>query len=141
MQYFKVVQNKKVIDIGINFYLWSKKYRLYSCCDINKAQAAGGVIHEVMYHDDWLTNLPSDANNYCKAQIVLIEKEEFDELKELLEDGEPVIIEEKEEEVQTEKTDSITNIVDQYPHLMTIQEMREKIIELSNTVESLINKH
>ena len=125
MEYFKVIQNQSVVDVGSFFLHWNAKYHQYFYCDINDAQLVQGMITEKLYHGSWLKSPSDSKTEYEEAEIVMIEASEYDELKATLESGEEIPYSEPVVDILPETPEETDQPEEERP--MTIQEMRYRI--------------
>lgn len=134
MNYFKIISNNEVIGVGHAFLKWNTKRRAYYYCDMAEGQIAQNDLNETYYHDGWLKAIPDGAVSVNSAEIVLIGATEYDELYELLSDGEEVPVPD-EPEPPTHEPEPDPDVEPERP--MTVQEMREKIAEQESQIEML----
>ena len=127
MTYFKILKKGIVVDVGIYFLQWNTKWKQWIYCNTNNAQAVQNYAGSKVYRDNWMRTMPSDADEYEDAEVVMINATEFDALIELLKDGETVIAE--AEEIPEDGTKESLDIEDksELEHRMTVQEIREKL--------------
>lgn len=141
MTYCKMVRNDEIVDVGNLFMRWVSKNKTMAYCDINRAEFIRSALKEErIYRSEWLANPADDAPVYEIIQLIVIDETEYDELYALLSDGEIVMDEtvsetepeqdEPEREDEPEKTEKP----------MTVQEMREKIAELEETIAKIMQK-
>ena len=81
--YFKIIKNNTIIDVGDTFLFWLKKVNGLLVCQSNQAfylSTARGEIYETA----WLRTPPMGAPRFTSIEAVIIEKEEYEELKEKL---------------------------------------------------------
>lgn len=130
MRYYKIVQNGLVIGAGTMFLRWYPQQQRFMYCDIEEAELAQDVITETLYHADWLRTVPEGAyDNAPEAQVMMIDATEYDEIIALLDGGEEIPVgpePEPEPEPQPEPEPEPVE------RPMTVQEMREKIGELTS---------
>lgn len=125
MTYFKMAQNGEIVDVGISCLQIFRGRLLY--CGLNDAQVVQNYAQTKLYHDDWLRAVPAGVA-YEAAVITVIDEEEFEELKELIDDGETVPVPPEPEPEPTPEPEPEP----EPEHRMTVQEMREKILELTS---------
>lgn len=130
MNYFKVVEDGKVIDVGFTFLKWNEKRNRFFLCSIEEAQFAQGL-HDDVYHAYWFRKAPAAAGTYPEHDIVMINDVEFDELKALLDDGE--VIEEPDIPAPVQPEPVIPS--DEKP--MTVAEMRQTILAQQEQIDIL----
>lgn len=95
-----------------------------------------GVFSGKNYHDDWLRDPPDGDDSFDIASIVTIDDEEYDELYELLDDGENVPVPEPEPEPIPQPVPDEPDTEPDRP--MTIAEMREKIQRLEESLDIIM---
>ena len=132
MVYFKIIQNNQIVDVGDTFFRWDAKWHQLFTCDIEYAQFAKSK-KEIIYHEDWLRQCPETIFGVVEAKIVVIEKEEYDEILELLNDNNVVEIPVEEYPVEIEPDQNEAPIEKQ----KTITEMRETIKTQQEQIEML----
>ena len=131
MTYYKIIQNDQVIGVGFNFVKWDKRF-LY--CDIDEAQYVQDILTEKFYCTTWLREHDIAAPQVGKATVIVIDSTEYDELYEQLKEGDevpfvPPISPEPEPEPTPEPVPVETP--------MTIQQMRDKIMEQGQMIDML----
>lgn len=133
MKYYKIIQGGLVIGAGCTFLKWHPAKHRFFYCDADEAERVQDAITERVYHADWLLGSPPDAGPADEATVEMISAAEYDEIIALLADGETIQepeepeiepVPEPEPEPEPEKP-------------MTVQEMRSKIIEQQEEIESL----
>lgn len=91
MRYYKIIQDSNVIGVGCNFLRWLTRSHMFGYCEMEQAECVKDVVGEKLYHDGWLKNVPEIGEAMVlAATVVLIQQEEYDELYEMLMDGEVV---------------------------------------------------
>lgn len=132
--YFKIIKDNKIIDVGSTFVKWSKQYKCFYGCSGPQAQCIFSSINMKYYYDnDWLIQPPISSDLYTTAKIIDITEQEYDELLELLDNNEDINNQSYEEEQQSQPEEN------NQQHIMTINEMREKILEQENQIKILTN--
>lgn len=134
MTYFKIVKNNKVIDVGCVFLKWNNEKKKMYICDVDDAQFVQTYDESKIYKASWLNPAPKEAGSFKSAKVVVIDETEFNDLNELLGEGE--VVSEQVEEEQRQEPQKHDEIPEEKP--MTIAEMREKIIEQQKQIESLL---
>ena len=132
MIYFKVLQNKTVIDAGHSFLTWNERYHDFFYCETDSAQFVQSSRNEKIYRDAWLKPFPSEATGYELAEVVVIDETEYNDVVALLDEGEPVPQEEEPEEIVPEV---IPEEEEERP--MTISEMRQTILNQQEQIQML----
>ena len=136
MTYFKIIKNDNVVSVGTVFLKWnSKKNRMFAC-DVNEGQFVQTYDEEKIYTAYWLKQAPEDAPKYEEAEVVAIDKVEFDDLKELLTEGEEVPVEQEPEYTPTVHDNDEAE--EEKP--LTIAEMRLLIINQQKQIEDLLQR-
>ena len=90
MTYYKIIINSEVVSVNIVFVRWDDKHRCMMYCDIDDAQFVQKHDGTALYHANWLKSYPARAGQYEEAEVVVINKEEYDELLALIIDGDPI---------------------------------------------------
>ena len=135
MDYYKVIIDGNVIDVGTVFLKWNNaKHHMYMC-SLNEAQFVQGRDGNTAYRDEWLKSYEGIPSPFVPAKVVIIGAREFDELRALLEDGEdipekPIPVPEPEPEPDEEPAPE-----PETP--MTIAEMRQYIADMIEQVDML----
>lgn len=135
MTYFKVVQASKVISVGSAFLKWNtNKHRLF-ICNVDEGQFVQTFDEKYIFRDTWMKQPPAEAKEYPYANIIIIDKNEYDDLKPLFEEVDHIDIQEQEtvqliEPVQAPQTEQP----------MSISEMRETLIKQQEQIDSLMQK-
>ena len=90
LNYYKLINNSDFIGIATShdFRRYQKKHGIILACDENLAQYI--QIGECLYRDNWLCPVTTDKIQYTEAQIIAIEKEEYDLLLEATQKGEEI---------------------------------------------------
>ena len=135
MIFVKMIQDSHVVNVGCAFLKWSDEYDRLFVCDISQAQFAESYDEQYLYHDVWLRKVITDKVEYSEAEIVVIEKDEYDELLELLRSDEVIVVEPpKEEPVVVSETPP------EPESPMTISEMRETILNQQKQIDMLLER-
>lgn len=107
MTYYKIIQDNQVIDAGFVFLKWNERRHRLNLCDEGEAQFVQSYNQTKTYRDQWLKPIPECNVKYEMAQVVVINKSEYDEIRNLLDGDEqiPVLpdIPEEEKIVEPEK--------------------------------------
>jgi len=133
MTYYKIVKNKKVIDIGCTFLKW-KKNRLYVCSE-DEGQFIQSLNEKKVYRDVWMKEASDEFTDYEQAKIKAITETEFEDLRATIDDGEEIVEQEEvvipsvQEEVQPEEDKPLS-----------ISDMRKIILEQQRQIEMLMEK-
>ena len=137
MTYFKIIKKDKVINVGCVFLKWNENKNKMNICEVDDAQFVQTYDESAIYKAGWLNPAPKKAGKFETVQVVVIDETEFNDLLELLSEGEQISVEEEEhEEYQPRQTE--TEEPEEKP--LTIAEMREMIIEQQKQIEALIEK-
>lgn len=137
MIYYKIILHNEIIGVGNKFTYWNDKLQRYIYCDINKGVYIQNEIDYNFYYTDWLNPIPSGAPEATEVMAIMISAEEYDEIYEQLHDGEEV--------PYTPPSIQPTPVPDSEPTPepvpvetpMTIQQMRDKIIEQGQMIDML----
>ncbi len=91
MRYYKIIQDGNIVGAGCNFMRWFPRTGRMAYCEMEQAQAVRDVITENNYTADWLFDIPAEAGiTLPEATVVLIGADEYDEIIEELDGGEPI---------------------------------------------------
>lgn len=134
MTYYKIIKNELVIGVGTKFIEWNPSVERFLYCDTDKAQYIQDIFTLKLYHIDWLRNVNMAAPEVDYAMAEIIDATEYDELYEQIRENQqvpyvPTPPPEPEPEPEPEPTPIETP--------MTIQQMREKIIEQGEMIDML----
>lgn len=133
MTYFKVIQGSQVVDAGFVFLKWNETRHKMNISDENEAQFVQSYNQELVYRDDWLKPFPEKcAAKFEKAQVVIIDQNEFEEIRALL-DGDEIIpvLSDAPEEVVIEPAKP----AEETP--LSISDMRRIILEQQEQINQL----
>lgn len=134
MNYYKIILQNKVVGVGTLTLTWGENIHQLVVCTFDEAQYVQDVFTEKLYHPTWMRTPPLEAPQVDIATVIIIGASEYDELYEQLKDNEqipyvPTPPPEPEPEPEPEPTPIETP--------MTIQQMREKIIEQGEMIDML----
>ena len=101
MKYYKIIKNKKFIGVGttLNLRRFQKKHKIILICDETQVQYI--QLGDVLYRANWMWPETTDSVKYEIADVIRIEKDEYDLLLKAVETNEEITIEE-EPVVETE---------------------------------------
>ena len=131
--YYKIVRDGAVIDAYYTFLKWSQGRRRLICCGVDDAQFAQGYDGTV-YHDYWMAAVPEAVTEYETATVAIIDAVEYDELRAELDDGETVQDTPEPDPEPTPEHEPEPEPTPEPERPMTVQEMRERIAELTAQV-------
>lgn len=128
MNYFKIIEDGRVVDAGEIFLRWQEKNHILISCPLEEAQLVQSHDGETIYRVPWLNPLPEDAGSYESAEAAVIDRQEYLDLLAVLEDGEqPVEPEPPKQEPEPEPEPDQEQPDEEKP--MTVAEMRQRIKE------------
>ena len=133
MTYFKVIQGSQVVDAGFVFLKWNEARHKMNISDENEAQFVQSYNQELVYRDNWLKPFPEKCvAKFEKAQVVIIDQNEFEEIRALL-DGDEIIpvLSDAPEEVVIEPAKP----TEETP--LSISDMRRIILEQQEQINKL----
>lgn len=136
MTYFKIIENKKVIDVGCVFLKWNSNRHKYYICDIDEGQIVQGYVHGDFYTSEWMKPSPPDATKYPILEVDIIDETEFEDLLAILDEGETVEV--AEEPVIIPQDEAQNAPEEEKP--MSISEMRATILAQQKQIEMLLDK-
>ena len=134
MTFFKIIKDNEVINIGCVFLKWNDSRKKMYICDVNEAQFVQTLDESNIYKASWLKSAPRKAGKYETVTVEIITEAEFNELKELLNEGESIPVEEPV--VPEEHHEEPVEEPEEKP--MTIAEMREMIRVQQKQIEALM---
>jgi len=79
VSYFKLINGQNIVGVASleNLRKFQRKHNVYLLCDLDHAEYV--EYNGIYYHDDWLRPVMED-QNYVRASIVSIDKDEYDAL-------------------------------------------------------------
>ena len=95
MKYYKVIKNKEFIGVGttLNLRRFQTKHQIILICDETQVQYIW--LNGTFYRANWMWPENTDSIKYEIADVVRIEKDEYDLLLSAIETNEEIIIEEE----------------------------------------------
>lgn len=95
MKYYKIVKNKEFIGVGTTLHLrrFQKKHQIILICDETQVQYI--QLGDVLYRANWMWPENTDSVEYEIADVIRIEKDEYDLLLKAVETNEEITIEEE----------------------------------------------
>lgn len=95
MKYYKIIKNKEFIGVGttLNLRRFQKKHKIILICD--EAQVQYIQLGDVLYRANWMWPENTDSIKYEIADVIRIEKDEYDLLLKAVETNEEITIEEE----------------------------------------------
>jgi hypothetical protein len=95
MKYYKVIKNKEFIGVGttLNLRRFQNKHQIMLIC--NEAQVQYIQLGDVLYRANWMWPETTDSVKYEIADVIRIEKDEYDLLLKAVETNEEIAIEEE----------------------------------------------
>ena len=131
MTYFKIINNGEAVDAGWMWLHWNAKHKCLMVCEPREAHYVQNYTETATYRFGWLNPLPDGAPMYPAAEGAIIDADEYNDLIEILDDGETVP-EPDDPEPEPEPGGDDTEPEPDPEHRMTIAEMREAIAELTS---------
>lgn len=94
MKYYKIIKNKEFIGVGttLNLRRFQTKHQIILICD--EAQVQYIQLGDVLYRANWMWPETTDSVKYEIADVIRIEKDEYDLLLQAVERNEEVVVEE-----------------------------------------------
>lgn len=134
MTYYKIISQNQVTGIGTTFLKWNEKRNKFYYSNIDEANCVQNALDQTIYYTTWLKPLPSEVNFIETVTVIIIDATEYDELYEQLKDKEEVpFVPPTPPEPTPEPTPEPVPV--ETP--MTIQQMRDKIIEQGQMIDML----
>lgn len=95
MKYYKIIKNKEFIGVGttLNLRRFQKKHQIMLICDETQVQYI--QLDDVLYRANWMWPKTTDGVKYEIADVIRIEKDEYDLLLQAVEINEEIAIEEE----------------------------------------------
>ena len=95
MKYYKIIKNKEFIGVGttLNLRRFQSKHQIILICD--EAQVQYIQLGDVFYRANWMWPENTDSVKYEVADVIRIEKDEYDLLVQAVETNEEIAIEEE----------------------------------------------
>ena len=95
MKYYKIIKNKEFIGVGttLNLRRFQKKHEIMLICDETQVQYIW--IDDVFYRANWMWPETTDSVKYEIADVIRIEKDEYDLLFKAVETNEEIAIDEE----------------------------------------------
>lgn len=123
MKYFKIIFNDEFIGVGtsLNFRKIQKKHGILLACDESEAQYI--ECNSMLYRAEWMVTDPNQVIGNQFAQVIEINKDEYDALYNAVESGEEIEIEISQDEEETVEPDPVEEITIEYVKDQKIKEM------------------
>ena len=95
MKYYKIIKNKEFIGVGttLNLRRFQKKHQIILICDETQVQYIR--LGDVLYRANWMWPETTDGVKYEIADVIRIEKDEYNLLLKAVETNEEIAIEEE----------------------------------------------
>lgn len=95
MKYYKIIKNKEFIGVGttLNLRRFQAEHKMILICDETQVQYIR--LGDVLYRANWMWPETTDSVKYEIADIIRIEKDEYDLLLHAVETNEEIAIEEE----------------------------------------------
>ena len=140
MTYYKIIKDGQAVDAAFTFLRWDERLGRLIGCEARDAQYVQSMDGETVYRVGWLNPLQNGAPAYETCECVLINAQEYDDLKAVLEDGEtvqePTADAETPEEGQSEAPEEGQPEGEEKP--LTVAQMRAKIAELEEMLDIIM---
>lgn len=135
MSYYKILKNNAVVDVNNTYFRYQRKRMNIIHCSAEDAELIQSSDRKNFYTTGWLKPLPQEVHAEW-VEAVLINKEEYDKLKEQLEIKDFII---EEPEVIDEPTQQSTGVVDEVKSekIVSIRDLYEEIRQLKEELRSL----
>lgn len=95
MKYYKIIKDKEFIGVGttLNLRRFQQKHQIILICDETQVQYI--QLDDVLYRANWMWPENTDSVKYEIADVIRIEKNEYDLLLKAVETNEGIVIEEE----------------------------------------------
>lgn len=135
--FYKLIRDGVIFDAGVMWLRWQPKNRIMLRCEPSEAQFVMGT-DETIYRVQWLNPAPAEAGQYEVIEAAIIDKQEYEDLRAVLDDGEEVpVVEPVYPEPEPEPEPEPDPEQPEQERPMTVQQMREKIIEQEAQIADL----
>lgn len=84
MNYYKVIINDIIVDAGHTFLRWVDRNHFFLECGIEEAEFVQSTSGEIIWRDTWMNKVLSNEPVYELAEIVIVDEEEYNELRKSL---------------------------------------------------------
>ena len=130
MNYYKIINDNLIVGVVDNDAMrkYQRKHNVILICGANEAQYV--QFKDILYHDDWMLSV-DDSVPYLLAQIVSINKDEYDELLEQLAIEDEIIVPNPEPEEEPSQEEELIPTDETNPKTVA-QQLQEQINELSS---------
>lgn len=124
MRYYKIIIDDKFVGIGstIDLRKFQKKHEVFLSCDESEAQYI--QCGEQVYHDNWMLPCQSGTKDFLTADVVEIDKSEYEVLYKAVEANEDIQILDEPEEQEPAITEPDVTV--EYVKESKINEMNSK---------------
>ena len=135
MSYYKILKNNAVVDVNSTYFRYQRKRMNIINCSAEDAELIQSSDRKNFYTTGWLKPLPQGVQAEW-VEAVLINKEEYDRLKEQLEIKDFIV---EEPEVVNEPIQEPTGIIDEVKSekVVSIHDLYEEIRLLKEELNSL----
>ena len=95
MKYYKIIKDKEFIGVGttLNLRRFQNKHKIILICDESQVQYI--QLNDIFYRANWMWPESTDSVKYEIADVIRIEKDEYDLLLQAIETNEEIAIEEE----------------------------------------------
>lgn len=95
MKYYKIIKNKEFIGVGttLNLRRFQNKHKIILICDETQVQYI--QLGDILYRANWMWPENTDSVKYEIADVIRIEKDEYDLLLNAVDTNEEIMIEEE----------------------------------------------
>lgn len=130
MNYYKIINDNLIVGVVDNYAMrkYQSKHNVILICGADDAQYA--QYKDTLYHDNWMLPV-SDNVPYAIAQIISINKDEYDELLEQLAIEDEIIVPNPEPEEEPSQEEELIPTDETNPKTVA-QQLQEQINELSS---------
>lgn len=123
MKYYKIIKDKEFIGVGstLNLRRFQNKHQIILIC--NESQVQYIQLGDILYRANWMWPETTDSVEYETADVIRIEKDEYDLLCKAVEANEEIVIEE-EPIVEVEQPIVVENPTIDYVRASKIAELK-----------------
>lgn len=138
--FYKIIQDNKIIDVNNQFFRTQKKPHLLIECEPKYCEYVCSSDGLEFYYSDWTREAQFPFSFAQRVdQIVIIEEDEYNSLKEQLCSSETILTTPTEEDLVTNSLPIEQEEID-VVEVMDNASLKRKILELEELVKQLLNK-
>lgn len=139
MTFYKIIRDGEVVDAAFTFLQWNERHSCMMACEPRDAQFVQSYDGESIYRVAWLNPVSGElAERYETVETAMIDRQEYEDLRAVLDDGETVPLPPETEEPPDKPPEEPPEEPEEPGERpMTVQEMRDKIREQEEMLQIL----